>query len=181
MGIPSGQVWHDVVGYEGLYLVSDRGEVWSNITHRIRKQVHNKANGYKMLFLVDLKGGKKCVYVHRLVAMAFVPREVDKDVVNHIDENKTNNHSTNIEWVTKQYNNVYNDKIAANRKPISQLSPDGTLIKTWESAREASRQLNLEFKNISACCRGKRSTCGGFTWQFVKETTNGHTRTNRRS
>lgn len=161
--------WKDVVGWEGLYLVSDQGRVYSKIKNRIRKQVFNKANGYMMLFLVDLKGGKKCVYIHRLVAMAFVGREEGKNVVNHKDENKTNNCASNIEWCTKHYNNVYNGKIDVCEKPVLQFSRDGNLIKKWKSAREASRILNLQYKNISACCRGKRNFCGEFVWKFTSK------------
>jgi hypothetical protein len=161
--------WADVVGYEGLYLVSDQGRVYSKIKNRIRKQCLNKANGYMMLFLVDLKGGKKCVYVHRLVAMAFIKREPGKDIVNHKDENKTNNCANNIEWCTKHYNNTYNGKIEVCEKPVLQLSRDGKLIKKWKSAREAARSLRLEYKNISACCYGKRNVCGEFVWKFAKK------------
>jgi len=170
MGIPITGNWRDVVGYEGLYSVSDEGQVWSHINNRLRKLVFNKGNGYMMLFLVDLKGGKKCVYAHRLVAMAFVDRQQGKDVVNHIDENKTNNFASNIEWCTKQYNNTYNDKLSANKKQVAMISLGGVVAMVFESAREASRTLGIEYKNISACCLGKRNLCGGYAWRFIEKT-----------
>ena len=50
--------------------------------------------------------------------------------------------------------------------PIIQLSPNGKYITEFESATEASRQLNLLNNNISACCRGKRKTAGGYRWMY---------------
>ena len=102
--------WKDVIGYEGLYQVSDCGQVKScervvsgkgrspqNLKEKIIKPFLHKG-GYH---IVDLSkdGKKKTFLVHRLVALAFL--EGDHSLtVNHIDECKTNNHVSNLEYLT---------------------------------------------------------------------------------
>jgi len=53
-----------------------------------------------------------------------------------------------------------------NKKSILQLDKNGSFIKEWESARKVYQILNIEYKNISACCYGKRKTAGGYVWKF---------------
>lgn len=63
-------------------------------------------NGYKVVILY--KDGKKKTYlVHRLVAIAFIPNPNNLPIINHKDENKTNNNVNNLEWCTYEYNNTY--------------------------------------------------------------------------
>lgn len=172
--------WRDVIGYEGLYQVSNLGRVKSidmlvnnGKTYyikpgRLRKLVLNKKIGY--LTVVLSKNGKhKTCYVHRLVAMAFCKGFYPGMLVNHINEVKTDNRSQNLEWCTKQYNNLYEDKPLRSAKPILQLSLEGATIAVWKSAREAASALNVEYKNISACCRKRRKSAGGFQWRFIDE------------
>lgn len=115
--------WKPINGYEGLYMVSNRGRVRS-----IDRNVHRKRGTTKMLhgriirqqkrtngyFFVTLsKQGKlKSLDVHRLVAMAFVEGQNDGLVVNHKDENKHNNNASNLEWVTLKQNANYGTAIA---------------------------------------------------------------------
>jgi hypothetical protein len=53
-----------------------------------------------------------------------------------------------------------------NKKSILQFDKNGSFIKEWESARKVYQILNIEYKNISACCYGKRKTAGGYIWKF---------------
>lgn len=133
---------------------------------RIRKPVCNKANGYYMMFLCG-KGFKKCEYVHRIVANAFCPRPDGKNVVNHKNEDKTDDRPENLEWCSTAYNNTYNGKNLRCSKPVEQLTLDGEPVKTWNSAREAAASTHVEYKNISAACLHKRRSAGGFLWRFA--------------
>lgn len=95
--------WVDVIGYEGLYQVSDHGRVRSlGRKARILKTV-KRSNGYLKVNLS--KNGKvKNQSVHRLVATAFVSNDEDLPEVNHEDGNKENNHYSNLVWCTSSYN-----------------------------------------------------------------------------
>lgn len=173
------EIWKPVVGYEKFYEVSNMGRIRSlprmvhagrgvyyEKTSRIRKPVLNKGNGYYMLFLVG-ESGKKCVYVHRIVAQAFCDNPKNLEMVNHINEIKTDCRAENLEWCSKEYNNAFNGKDKRSCKQIIQLSMDEEYIATWDSIRKAAEGLGIEYKNISAVCRGKRNSAGGYKWRFV--------------
>ena len=160
--------WVDVVGYEPFYQVNENGDILSKRTGKIRKPIPNKQNGYLMMFLCgDRK--KRCEYVHRIVAKAFCPNPKLYDYVNHKDENKHNNKSSNLEWCTKQYNNVYGGKLKRYYKPIIQVDPFTGKETEWESCVFPERAGITNHKNISACCRGLRKTAGGYQWKYKEE------------
>lgn len=113
--------WRDVPGYEGLYQVSNLGNVRSvgrciTDTHCTRrfsgrrlKQFVNR--GYKVVTL-SKQGVLKQIKVHRLVAEAFIPNPESYPEVNHKDENKANNLVGNLEWCDGKYNSNYGTRIA---------------------------------------------------------------------
>lgn len=96
--------WRDVVGYEGLYQVSNRNRMKS--FHYGVEKLHtpylNKDGYLKVGMTKD--GKKKSFIFHVLVAQAFVPNPDGKPEVNHIDGNKQNNRPENLEWVTHREN-----------------------------------------------------------------------------
>ena len=176
------EVWRDVVGYEGLYQMSDQGRVKSlerKVRHwrggeRIQKERILKPitdhYGYQVVNLYT--GGKqKMLSVHRLVCQAFHENPDNKPQVNHIDENKTNNCANNLEWCTYEENNNHgtrNERSAkALSKPIGQYTLDGELVKTWSSVSEAQRQTGFSRGNISQAANGKYKNSHGFIWKYV--------------
>ena len=94
----SNEQWKTIQGYEGLYSVSNRGRVYSYRSKRCLKPAHTKA-GYHCVHLAD-KGKVSVMFIHRLVALAFIPNPQDKPTVNHINEIKTDNRVENLEWAT---------------------------------------------------------------------------------
>lgn len=103
--------WRAVVGFEGQYEVSNHGRVRSlfrvmdsgrHQSGRILKQ--SMSNGYRYVGLVHLDCSQKVARIHVLVAQAFIGERPKGLVINHIDHDKTNNHATNIEYVTHKEN-----------------------------------------------------------------------------
>ena len=116
--------WKPVKGFEGLYEVSNLGQVRS--LDRLRKNVKGMAkingriitgnHGGKHYYQVALRkdGKKKYMSVHRLVAEAFIPNPDGKSQVNHIDGNKQNNVVSNLEWVTPSENILHSFETGLN-------------------------------------------------------------------
>ena len=101
------EIWKPVVGYEGLYEVSNFGHVdslgWKNSASRRRlspiKRMH-----YLRVHLTDARGMQKHCSIHRLVAAAFIKNPLNKPKVNHLDSNSRNNRAENLEWCTQHEN-----------------------------------------------------------------------------
>lgn len=160
--------WRDIIGYEGLYKVSDGGDIKSIKSNKILSPDINQ-DGYKRIVLYKNKT-RKHYSVHRLVAEAFIPNPDNLKEVNHKDEDKTNNTVGNLEWVSSKDNCNYgtrNRKIALSKnKPVLQLSLEGDFIKEWESANEVARVLGYSQSNICNCCNNKRKTAYKFKWTY---------------
>lgn len=109
------EIWKPVVGYEGLYEISNKGRVkslykYKGTTQRILSPRDNQ-NGYHYLS-VSLYKNKSShhKYIHRLVAQAFIPNPKKKSQINHIDNNTLNNNSQNLEWCTPKENSLHRKK-----------------------------------------------------------------------
>jgi hypothetical protein len=99
------EIWKDVLGYEGIYQVSNLGNVKSLKFNK--QKILSKClnpNGYYTVTL-SKKGQTKNMLVHRLVCISFIENEDNKPQVNHIDYDKKNNNVDNLEWVTQEENN----------------------------------------------------------------------------
>lgn len=173
------EIWKPVVGYEKYYEVSNIGRVRSldrEMTSptgkkfikkgRIRKQNINPKTGYYMLFL-NGRDSKRCHSVHRLVAEAFLENPSNLPIVNHKNEIRADNRAENLEWCTHQYNMLYSNVFEKSRKPVVQIDPMTKEEVRWSSARAAHAATGVEYKNISACCRGLRPRAGGYEWRFL--------------
>ena len=113
-----GEIWRDIKGFEGIYQVSNRGNIRSldrisvnsygmprKLKGHIMKPYLN-VYGYLDIGLSNCGAGN-IFKVHRLVAEAFIPNPDNLPQVNHKDENKTNNNVENLEWCTNRYNVKY--------------------------------------------------------------------------
>ena len=110
------EIWRDVVGFEGIYQVSNTGIVRRIYPNRTKTLKQCRAGGYtnkEYLYVSMSANGKyRSSSVHRLVAEAFIPNPDRLPQVNHKDEHKTNNCADNLEWCTASYNNRYGTKIS---------------------------------------------------------------------
>ena len=170
------EIWKDIEGYEGLYQISNRGNVksvermkWNGkgyhkIPERILKAKKDKY-GYLQVHLS--KDGKAKMYlVHRLVASAFLENQMGYTEVNHLDEDKTNNCVDNLEWCSRSYNINYGTRNQKISKPVIAIDKRTGLILEFSSTHEAERETGIASSNICACLKGKMNSCGGFYWMY---------------
>lgn len=169
------EIWKDIKGYEGLYQVSNLGNVKSLNYKRWHKEKImnmqiNKGGYYTISLHKDKK--EKRFLVHRLVAEAFIPNIYNLPQINHKDENSLNNNYKNLEWCNQGYNNNYgnhNEKmIKSLSKRIKQYDKNNNFIKEWMSMIIASKELNINSGNICCCCKGRKKTAGGYIWRYAK-------------
>lgn len=184
-----GEVWKPIKGYEGLYEVSNKGRVkslnycgWNVI--RIMENKPSKGNYIRVKLRKNNK--PKTFFVHRLVYEAFygdlpkyehtgVGNGSKMIVINHKDENPHNNnienlevlsHTENINYGTALLRRCESQKNKRNSKKVYQYTTDGKLVKIWPSTMECNRN-GFNFKNVAACCVGKRKHCNGFIWSYT--------------
>ena len=180
------EVWRGVKGYEGLYQVSSDGRVKSlertyidkigrerYVKERILKPVIDR---YGYLLVSLYAGGKQKNHtVHRLVCEAFHENPDYKPQVNHINEIKTDNRASNLEWATARENSNFgtrNERIGkksaiTKSKPICQYTLDEKIVKTWASLTEVKRQTGFGQSHISQVANGKRKQAYGFIWKYI--------------
>ena len=167
------EIWKDVVGFEGLYKVSNKGRVLG-----ARKMLSSSSNGtgYQK---VALFMGKKCCmrYVHRLVAQAFIPNPENKPEVNHKDRNKSNNCVDNLEWLTEKEN--FRHALSNGHKTLGEYcwkrakecnSKPVKCVETGEefsSYTEASIAKHANSTRIGYCVADKSKTSGGYHWEQI--------------
>ena len=158
------EIWRDVKGHKGRYMVSNLGRVKSlNYSNTGKEGILNAEDNGKGYLRVRLwKDGKveKC-RINRLVAIAFIPNPDNLPEVNHKDEDKTNNRVENLEWCSRQYNVEY-----SQGKAVIGINKVSGLIVEFPSISEASRQTGINSRNICACLKGRQKSAGGFYWHY---------------
>ena len=174
--------WRDVVGYEGLYKVSNFGRIKS--LEKMRGAFNQKekiksleySNGYLRCKLHKNKKGKKFL-VHVLVAKAFIPNLYNKPYIHHIDANRSNNKVDNLLWCTAKENSnfeiTYSKKSDISKKfnaditvkekkrhttcckPVIEKDINGNIINYYYSISEVKRITGL---SVGSVCLGKYKT-----------------------
>lgn len=163
------ETWKEVVGYEGLYQVSDKGRVKSHtrmvkypdgtkrlVYGRLINPSIDKQTGYYKVGLS--KKGKSITHsIHRLVAEAFIPNPDNLPYINHKSEARTENFVENLEWCTPAYNNNYGSRRAiVNRQcAVRQRDMNGNIIAEYPSMTEASKATGIHKSTIHAACDGR--------------------------
>lgn len=192
----SESIFKPIPGYEGLYSVSNKGDVYSHISHKMLAPKKSRM-GYVRVTLCKGINAHKTIGIHRLVAMAFIPNPYGKPTVNHINEVKTDNRVENLEWATNAEQNVHGTRITravANTdwrkrtkkmdyKGIAQkhdyqaphmcgrkrvrVTKDGNTIGIFRSQKEAADFCGVSISKVSACVNGHRKTSHGYAFRRV--------------
>lgn len=167
------EIWKQFEGYNGRYEISTYGRVKQDGT--IKKHFYDW-KGYPKIYLSDGDKNRKIYFVHRLVAMTFIPNPHKYPQVNHIDENKENNHVENLEWCTNAYNSNYGTRSEragmANRccettsKKIYSVDAKTGQIEYFNSIGDAERKTGNSHCNIVRALKGRRPRCGGRQWFY---------------
>lgn len=177
------EIWRNIRGYDGLYMVSNCGRV--KTLHATDSYPHNKdgilqnnasSNGYSMVALCK-KGIIKRFLVHRLVAEAFIPNPNRLPVVNHKDENKSNNNASNLEWVSQKQNLLHSNvlkkmktaSVKKQQKPVLMYDRKGKFICEYESITMAAKAIGSYQQSVSLCCYGQLKFTKGYSFKFKNQ------------
>lgn len=164
------EIWKKILESDKNYEISNFGRVRNGNTLKILAP-RPTANGYLRVHL-SVGNGRKDFYIHRLVATYFCNCPNGCTVVNHLDNDPSNNHASNLEWTTQQKNVEYafNQNRMGNwpgKKPV--IGYKNGKEYHFESIFAASKALGFYTSDISRCCRGLRSDTDGYTWCFEQE------------
>lgn len=162
--------WRLIDGTNGAYEVSDQGEVRNRKTQRVLSQFPDKCGYLRVVLTIGGRPSHKLV--HRLVAFAFVDNPHGYVEVNHIDEDKTNNLPSNLEWCTRLHNLMHGTarQRAAKSKSIPVIQYlDGVEIARFDSIKGAAEATGCDAGHICQCCRKnpKRSHVNGYTFAYA--------------
>lgn len=169
------EIWKDVKGYEGIYQVSNTGKL-KRVEHKradknyiLKEKIMRPSVDKDGYFYVKLRkeGKSKQVFIHRLVAEAFLDNSSKLPTINHKDGMKQNNTVVNLEFCTFSQNtkHAYDNNLIKHFTRKVKCIESGVV---YNSLKEAGNETGIGYKNIWKCCRGILKTSGGYRWEYVE-------------
>lgn len=167
-------MWKDIE-FNSNYEISDRGIVRRKNNKNVLKGCIT--SGYRSVKLTFDNSKQQRFYVHRLVALHFIPNnDKKKTLVNHINGNKLDNRVENLEWVSPRENNLhYYQKIQKEKKereknnnkaiPIIQYDLSGTEIARFDSMNKAKQAIGISLVQIARCVHGEIKQASGYIFK----------------
>lgn len=165
------EVWKDIVGYEGCYQVSNLGNVKAlrrmftpnGATRFTKEKLANfyiNKSGYVKVQM-SLNSKQKSYSVHRLVAIAYLPNDQNKQEVNHKDGNKLNNVISNLEWSTRSENVIHgikNNLIKVKKRGFHNMSKVVINVENgifYDCVLDAAESININYDKLRNRLNGK--------------------------
>lgn len=172
----------EIVDYRGYYQASNLGNIRSvdrtiersatkrNRTHSVKRNCKilkpGLTRGYHFVVL-QKNGISKNYLVHKIVANLFVQNPNNKPYIDHINTIKTDCRASNLRWVTRT-ENANNPLTKEKReKKVIQYTMDNQYITDYPSAKIAGNSANIFPTSITACCKGKQKSAGGYIWRYA--------------
>ena len=132
-------ILYDIIGYEGLYKINKNGDVWSCKSNIFLKPWLN-SNGYLMVGL----GKKKKYRVHRLLALQYIPNPDNYPIIDHIDQNRTNNNLDNLRWTSNSKNQQNKTKHKNNTTGFKHIDTTKKTFRSGNIGENWRIQINIE-------------------------------------
>lgn len=170
-------MWKDIKGFDGVYQVSDEGQV-RRVFKSKTKPLKAWERGKYLTVCLSYGGDKKRFTVHRLVAETFLDKPENATEVNHIDGDKHNNNVSNLEWVTGRGNQVHmmeNLKHYPFGKPAKKVRAldieTGETVAEFHSLADAAKFVGKisARTGITLCCQGYQTTAYGHRWEYIED------------
>ena len=166
-------MWKDIE-FNPNYEISDLGIVRRKNNKNVLKGCIT--SGYRSVKLTFENSKQRRFYVHRLVAMHFIPNnDAKKTFVNNINGNKLDNRVENLEWVSPRENNLhYYQKLQQEKKerknsgkaiPIIQYDLTGKEIARFNSMNKAKQATGISLVQIARCVHGEIQNASGYIFK----------------
>jgi hypothetical protein len=162
----------DIPWYEWLYSITEDGRVWGyprkwSSTNGLFLKPKKSRWYFAVVLTKNLE--ERTFYNHRLNAISRIPNPNNYPVVRHLDNNKLNNHISNLQWSTYSVNSqqMHDDWLHNCGKKIMQLTKEWILCKVYKSAMDAVRETGVNQWNMCSCARWKKELAGGFIWKYL--------------
>lgn len=148
--------------------ISRDGRIFSTWVKRLKKlKIDGKE--YRHVSITDIDGVEHKMFVHMLIAKAYIPNPRGLKFANHIDGDPSNNTVENLEWSNHNLNaqHAYDNGLNSSRKKVRQLE-DGVVVGRFDSMAEAAEAVGVSASAISHCCCGDTGlkTAGGYSWEY---------------
>ena len=169
------EIWKPIPGFQGRYEASSLGRLRS-VPGRKSGSILSQSSdghGYLKVTVYERIGCRKSVYVHRLIALAFLPNPQCLPCVNHKDEDKMNNCVSNLEWCTQEYNINYGNRTQKVQektwKPVGKYDKEGNLLATYPSVYAAAEANGVYWRFLKKVAQGQphHLTAKGYVYRYL--------------
>lgn len=161
--------WRDIKDFENLYQVSNLGRIKSIQRNGTKGGIiaQFKTNNGYMKVNLHKNGNEYFMFVHRIVAVAFLPNQDNKPQINHKNGKKHDNRLVNLEWSTSAENLEHAIKNGLRHlKKVGQYK-NGKLVAIYRSCNYASVKTNIQYATIYRCLMGIFKQAGGYEWRYI--------------